>query len=61
MITEEQRKLVDQLHSGKLTVFKINELRSNARRYGNLNRSIDLAVAYEVYKQESKYEGVNKK
>ena len=63
MITSEQRSLASKLLSGQITKAKMNELRSNARRYGNLDLSIDLAVAYELYKYCVKsscdIEGVN--
>lgn len=54
MITETQQAIVDSLHSGELTIFKLNQIRSSQRRYNNLEKSLDYSIAYEVYKYEVK-------
>jgi len=54
MITQEQRALVDSLLKGSITKQQLNNKRSDARRLNKLERSIDYAVAYEVYKYEVK-------
>lgn len=50
-----QTELLSRLLSGDIHSKKLTELRSNARRYGNLERSLELSTVNEVYKHEVKY------
>lgn len=54
MITQEQRVIVAQLLSGEVTKKQFSAKRSAARRDNKLERSIFLAICFEVYKQEVK-------
>lgn len=54
LFSEEVRSIVDKLHSGEISNAKLNEMRSNSRRYNKLENSIVLAVAYEHYRYEVK-------
>lgn len=54
LFNEKVRSIVDKLHSGEISSAKLNEMRSNSRRYNKLENSIVLAVAYENYRYEVK-------
>ena len=54
-LTETTRdNMVADLLCGNLRIAKLNEMRSNARRYNKLDLSIFLAEVFERYKQEVK-------
>lgn len=56
----ERDRLVSELLCGNITLIKLNEMRSNARRYNKLDLSIFLAEVFERYKQELKSGKVEK-
>lgn len=60
MFSDYQKDILSKLHSGELTKSQFNTLRSDARRYNKLERSIQLATLYEIYKYEVKYGEVPK-
>lgn len=53
-LSEYQGELLKNLLSGKISCKKLAEMRSNTRRYGNLDKSIELAIVNEIYKYEVK-------
>ncbi|AUR91656.1 hypothetical protein NVP1161O_214 [Vibrio phage 1.161.O._10N.261.48.C5] len=53
-LSEYQDGILKSLISGKISCKKLAEMRSNARRYGNLDKSIELAIVNEIYKYEVK-------
>jgi len=55
MVNEEQQYIIDRLISGSVTKEQFASMRSYARKLGNLSRSIELAVVFEVYKYRIKY------
>lgn len=54
ILTEEQKSWLEKLLNGDLDKVQFSNLRSNARRSNNLERSIALAQVFEIYKQEVK-------
>lgn len=56
-LNSEQEKLVNDLISGVLTKKQFSAMRSSMRRYNKLDRSIDLAIIFEVYKYRLKNKG----
>jgi len=53
-LDDKQKQMVLDLLSGVITQEQFNAKRSNSRRNNNLERSCELAIVYEVYKQEVK-------
>lgn len=49
-LTKYQEEVLKGLLEGTITKEKFGSMRSNARRYGNLQRSVELAVVQEYYK-----------
>lgn len=49
-----QVEVLEGLLSGSISRKKLSELRGNTRRYGNLEKSISLAIINEIYKHEVK-------
>lgn len=49
-LTEYQQSILSGLLDGSVSKEKFGSMRSNARRYGNLQRSVDLAIVQEYYK-----------
>lgn len=49
-LTEYQQSVLSGLLDGSVSKEKFGSMRSNARRYGNLQRSVDLAIVQEYYK-----------
>lgn len=50
-----QEETLNKLLTGDLSKVQLANMRSNARRSKNLQRSIDLAVVFEIYKFEMQY------
>lgn len=51
-LSEYQQEILSGLLDGSVSKEKFGSMRSNARRYGNLQRSVDLAIVQEYYKFE---------
>lgn len=51
-LTEYQQSVLSGLLDGSISKEKFGSMRSNSRRYGNLQRSVDLAIVQEYYKFE---------
>lgn len=51
-LNEYQIEVLNKLVSGELTKTQFSTMRSAARRYNKLERSIELAVVFEVYKSK---------
>ena len=49
-LTEYQHEVLIGLLNGSISKEKFGSMRSNARRYNNLQRSVDLAIVQEYYK-----------
>lgn len=61
-LTQSQEELIEKLLSGELSKKTFADMRSNARRYNNLQLSIELAEVFETYKYRLKHaEERNKK
>jgi len=54
VLTDEQKDWLEKLLNGDLDKVQFSNMRSNARRSNNLERSVALAQVFEVYKQEVK-------
>lgn len=49
-LTDYQQEILSGLLDGSISKDKFGSMRSNARRYSNLQRSVDLAIVQEYYK-----------
>lgn len=54
ILTQDQTETLQKLQTGELNLQQFNTLRSAARRYRHLQKSIDYAVVYEIYKDRLK-------
>ena len=57
LLSHYQVEVLEGLLSGSISRKKLSELRGNTRRYGNLEKSISLAIINEIYKHEARDDG----
>lgn len=55
-LTSYQQEVLTGLLNNTISKDQFAQIRSNSRRYNNLQRSVDLAQVFEVYKQRIKDE-----
>lgn len=54
-LNEYQEGILSDLLSGNMDKCQFSSMRSNARRTGNIERSLELAAVFEIYKYRIKY------